>query len=112
MMLHTVLSLAVASICLWAIVSPALHTCIAGTLGLLLVGTAALLSLDYYSQPVVQMMMLGVVFCGVQVIWRVWRVHGKSPSRRATDWCDSLQHIDMPQEVDAGDHMHIAGGKK
>jgi hypothetical protein len=112
MILHTALALAVFSICMWAIVSPALHTCIAGTLGLMLIGTAALLSMDYYSQPVVQTMMAGVVFCGVQVIWRVWRVRGSAPRRRATDWADDLEHIESPQEVDEAHQVHIAGGKK
>jgi hypothetical protein len=110
MMMQTALALAVFCVCVWAVVSPAIHSCIAGTLGLSLVGGAALLSLDYYGQPVVQMMMAGVMLCGVQVMWRVWRARRwHVPRRRAEDWRTSGE---PPAKIADTDLWHIAGGKR
>lgn len=109
-MLHTALAASVAALCLWAIVNPRLHTCIAGTAGLLCIGVAALLSLDYYSQPVTQLLLGGMLLCGLQVLWTDWRErHPAAPP--STDW-PADGYNDPPQETDSAHHRHIAGGKQ
>lgn len=96
MMLHESLVFAVAAMCLWAIVSPVVPTCILGTAGLCCVGIGALLTLDTRMQPAIDIVLLGALLGGLQIIWRGHKTRQNQHMRRMSDWAPDFQDTQPP----------------
>jgi hypothetical protein len=105
MMLHDFIASGVALLCLWAIISPNVPTGIWGTIGLGLIATAALWSLDDSHNPwgAFEMAIVGVGFVLGGVAWRVW---AKGRAARRLVWQET-----QPAEIDAAIQRHVQGGK-
>lgn len=105
-MMHDYLAILVAAVCLWAIISPRIHTGIVCTVGLALVSVAAIWSIDDYTDPyrALDIAWLGVGAIGVMVVWRTFYRPARHQLRRSTDWSD----LDT---IPASEHINIAGGK-
>ena len=99
-MLHDTVTLTVAALCLWAIVSPRVPTGITITIGLCVILVATLWSMDYLATPkmVLDTLLGGLGLVGAGLVWRCYR-RPQSRMRRASDWAASA-----PQDVDE-DHM-------
>lgn len=110
-MLHDAIAIAVALLCLSAIIAPSVPTGVIITLGLGIVGGGALYSIDYFAdQRLVSQVLLsgqGIVLCGALV--RRWRGH-RSALRRIADW-DRWPQTRPPHEISEQDHRHVTGGK-
>lgn len=106
MMLHDLITLAVVALCLWAIVDPRVPTGVVPTIGLCVVGVAALWSLDDWAPPqtVVDTMLGGLGLVGGGAAWRVFRRRRKCPMRRSTDW-------GCLDELPADELHRVSGGK-
>lgn len=88
------LSMAVFLLALWAILKESVPTGILGSLGLALIGIAALVAADDHSfasadrlRSIVVALLSGFVLIALQVVLLVWRARtgAMSPRRRATD---------------------------
>jgi membrane protein implicated in regulation of membrane protease activity len=112
MMPHELLVYAVTAMCLWAIVHPAIPTCILGTAGLCCVGVGALLTLDYRMQPAVDVVLFGVLLGVLQIIWRTFKSQRNRQRRRMTDWAPEWQATEPPREVDLTPQRRVSGGRK
>lgn len=88
-MLHDWMTISFAALCLWAIVSPRVPTGIVPTIGLCIVASAALWSLDDMApaQTVLDAMIGGLCVVGAGLLWRFYR-RPKHQMRRRTDWGD------------------------
>lgn len=93
-MLLDAIAWAVFVLALWAVLSPTIPTGIAGSLGLVLIGGSALISVDDSSfantqrlEQIVVALQLGLLLIVCQVALLVWRSNtGKAtPRRRTTD---------------------------
>lgn len=104
--LHDVVTAAVACLCLWAIVSPRVHTGILPTIGLGAIFVAAIWSLDDWAPAptVVDVMLGGIGLVGLGVLWRVYR-SPKSRMRRSSDWLGATQPLSRDQQ------RQVAGGR-
>jgi hypothetical protein len=105
--LHDVVTVAVAFLCLWAIVSPKVHTGILPTIGLGAIFVAALWSLDDWAPAptVVDVMLGGVGLIALGVLWRVYR-KPRPQMRRSSDWLGATQPLTPDQQ------RQVAGGTK
>lgn len=112
MTMHELLVYAVAAMCLWAIVSPIIPTCVLGTAGLCCVGIGALLTLDARMQPAVDVVLIGALLGGLQVIWRSYKTRRNQHMRRMSDWAPEWQATAPPRDVDLTTQRHITGGRK
>ena len=90
-----IVALMMAGFAVWAIWSPLIPTGILGSLGLVLLAGAALVSVDDSSfanvtrlEGIVIAQQVGFILLVAQVIWLVWRSNtGKAtPRRRSTDF--------------------------
>lgn len=100
-------------LCVWAILSPRVPTCIGGSAGLGAIGIAAMLTLDDYSQPhVITLMLAGTAAIGLQVLWMAYRHKSQPHLRRLSDWAPPARADDPPREIDAEQQQFIAGGRK
>jgi len=104
---HDLATIAVALVCLWAIVSPKVHTGILPTIGLGAIFIAALWSLDDWAPAptVVDVMLGGIGLIGVGVLWRAYR-KPKPQMRRSSDWLGATQPLTPDQQ------RQVAGGTK
>lgn len=110
-MLHDLLTLdnlvtiAVAGVLLWALVSPRVPTGVLPTIGIgvLLVGT--IWSLDDWAPgpTVVDVLIGGLGLIGLGLVRRCYK-HPKRRMRRATDW--------MPTQPGEESGEHVAGGRR
>lgn len=103
-MLHELFAIAVALLCLWALVAPNLPTGIFGTLGLGVLSASALMSMDAGANPyyVLDAMLIGLALVGVTVLYRTIR-HPTAASAPPPP---------PPEGVDEAHHVHIIGGKR
>lgn len=106
-MLHDLVTLSVAMVCLWAIVSPRVPTGILPTIGLGAIFVAALWSLDDWAPAptVVDVMLGGIGLIGVGVLWRAYR-KPKPQMRRSSDWLGATQPLTRDET------RQVAGGTK
>jgi hypothetical protein len=111
-MMHDSLAYAVALMCLWAIISPVIPTCVLGTAGLCCVGVGALLTLDTRMQPAIDLVLTGALLGGLQVVWRAHKSRRNRHMRRMSDWAPAWQDGAPPREVDITNQRHISGGRK
>lgn len=106
-MLHDLVTFTIACLCMWAIVSPRVHTGILPTIGLGAIFVAALWSLDDWAPAptIVDVMLggMGLIFWGV--VWRVYR-RPERKMRRASDWMDATQPL-TPEE-----QRQVVGGSR
>lgn len=103
---HDFITVTVAAMCLWAIVSPSVPTRVLPTAGLAVIGIAAIWSLDYWMPAtlVVDTMLGGMGLIGAGVLWRVWlRRRRPVPMRRQTDWMDTPSPETRPHELGRDD---------
>lgn len=112
MMLHDLLVYAVAAMCLWAIVSPIIPTCVLGTLGLCCVGVGALLTLDARMQPAIDLVLLGALLGGLQVLWRTYKSGRNRHMRRLTDWAPDWAASEPPRQVDITQQQQATQARK
>lgn len=106
-MLHDLVTFTVAFLCMWAIVSPKVHTGILPTIGLGAIFVASLWSLDDWAPApsVVDVMLGGMALIFMGVVWRVYR-RPKPHMRRSSDWMDATQPL-TPEE-----QRHVVGGSR
>ncbi|MEY5097290.1 MAG: hypothetical protein RJA36_9 [Pseudomonadota bacterium] len=104
---HDLATIAVAMVCLWAIVSPKVHTGILPTTGLGAIFIAALWSLDDWAPAptVVDVMLGGIGLIGLGVVWRVYR-KPRPQMRRSSDWLDATQPLTQEEQ------RQVVGGAK
>lgn len=100
-MWHELLVYCVVAMCLWAIVAPAIPTCVLGTAGLCCVGIGALLTLDYVTQPAIDVVLIGVLLGGGQVMWRSLKTMRNKHARRMSDWAPRWE--DTRPDLEAAD---------
>lgn len=98
-MLHDALVFAVAAMCLWAIISPQIPTCILGTTGLACVGIGALLTLDSRLHAAIDLVLLGTLLGGLQIIWRTLKTRANRHMRRMSDWGPTWQDTAPPVDI-------------
>lgn len=111
--LHDGLAYIVIALCVWAILSPKVPTCIGGSAGLGAIGIAAMLTLDDYRQPhVITLMLAGTAAIGLQVLWMAYRRRKHPHLRRLSDWAPAARTEEPPGEIEAGQEHFIAGGRK
>ena len=105
--LHDYVTVAVIALCLWAIVSPKVHTGIFPTAGLGTICVAAFWSLDDWAPAptVVDVMLGGIGLIGVGVLWRAYR-KPKPQMRRSSDWLGATQPLTRDET------RQVAGGMK
>lgn len=105
--LHDYVTVAVMGLCMWAIISPKVHTGILPTTGLGAIIVAALWSLDDWAPAptVVDVMLGGIGLIGVGVLWRAYR-KPKPQMRRSSDWLGATQPLTPDQQ------RQVAGGTK
>lgn len=106
-MLHDLVTSLVASLCMWAIVSPKVHTGILPTMGLGAIFVAALWSLDDWAPAptVVDVMLGGIGLIGLGVLWRAYR-KPRPQMRRSSDWLGATQPLTRDEQ------RQVAGGTK
>jgi len=109
-MLHDLVTLSVAMVCLWAIVSPRVPTGILPTIGLGAIFVAALWSLDDWAPAptVVDVMLGGIGLIGAGMVWRCYR-KPRPHMRRSSDWLGATQPL---TRLDPEQQRHVAGGSK
>jgi hypothetical protein len=88
-MLHDAVTLSVAALCLWAIVSARVPTGIVITVGLCVILVATLWSLDDWASPqtVLDTVLGGLGLVGAGLVWRCYR-RPRCRMRRSGDWGD------------------------
>lgn len=109
-MLHDLVTLGVAMVCLWAIVSPRVPTGILPTIGLCAIFVAALWSLDDWAPAptVVDVMIGGIGLIGLGLVWRCYRKPQRQ-MRRSSDWLGATQPL---RELEPEQHRQVVGGSK
>lgn len=106
-MLHDLVTLSVAMVCLWAIVSPRVPTGILPTIGLGAIFVAALWSLDDWAPAptVVDVMLGGIGLIGVGMVWRCYR-KPRPHMRRSSDWLGATQPLSREEQ------RQVVGGSR
>lgn len=98
------LAVAVALLALWAILKDSVPTGILGSLGLAMIGVAAMVAADDQSfanidrlKSIVLALLSGFVLLALQVVLLVWRARtgAMTPRRRATD----VSHVPSPKRA-------------
>ena len=92
--IHDILSLLVAALCLWAVISPKVPTGIICSAGLGTIALAAIWSVDDLSDPyaALDMVLTAIGVIAINLAWRLL-VHAevnRHPMRRLSDWEDRL----------------------
>jgi hypothetical protein len=103
MMLHDFMTFVVAMLCVWAAISPKVPTGIFGALGLGVLATSALISMDDSANPylVTDAMLGGLGLVGMTVFYRV---RHRKPAGDASG-------PPSAHELDESHQVHIVGGK-